>query len=59
MTKTWNKRETELCQGAGVYEDLNGDGHVGDVSTGDSCDRENVSFSEWAFEKAAEAVERP
>jgi hypothetical protein len=46
-----------LYKGAGVYEDLNGDGRVGDVPTGDSCDGENVSFSEWAFEKAAEAAE--
>ena len=45
-----------MYKGAGVYEDLNGDGRVGDVPTGDSCDGENVSFSEWAFEKAAEAA---
>jgi len=57
MTKAWNKRETQLCEGAGVCEDLNGDGHVGDAPTGDSCDGENISLSEWLFEKAAEAAE--
>ena len=56
MTKAWKKREAKLYKGAGVYEDLNGDGRMGDVPTRESCDGENVSFSEWAFEKAAEAA---
>ena len=57
MTSAWNKKENQLCDGAGVCEDLNGDGHVGDAPTGENCDGENISFSEWALEKAAEAAE--
>ena len=38
MTKAWNAKENQLCEGAGECLDLNGDGYIGNAPTGDNCD---------------------
>ena len=56
MTNAWNNKENQLCEGAGVCEDLNGDGYIGDAPTDDDCDG-STSFIGWLSEKAEELID--
>jgi hypothetical protein len=57
MTKAWNAKENQLCEGAGECKDLNNDGHIGDAPTGDNCDGENTKLTSWLLEKASDAAD--
>ena len=57
MTKAWNAKENQLCEGAGECKDLNNDGHIGDAPTGDNCDGKNTTLTSWLLEKASDAAD--
>ena len=57
MTKAWNAKENQLCEGAGECKDLNNDGHIGDAPTGNNCDGKNIKLTSWLLEKASDAAD--
>ena len=57
MTKAWNAKENQLCEGADECKDLNNDGYIGDAPTGDNCDGENTKLTSWLIEKASDAAD--